>query len=402
MPARARDGRTQPGARPPRPGEVQKRPLPRIRPRSTRQRERQALIPADTAARDPEEIDLRTRTYRCGLAALQQVDRTVGRLYKEFKRLDELGKTVFIFYSDNGLLFGEHRIRGGKLYPYEEADRTPLFIRLPARYRKGQRVAEVSAPVANIDFAPTILRLADQRPCRESGRCRVMDGRSLLPLLRGKRPKWAANRPLGVEVAFGTPTRARRVPVRGSAAARSDLRQARQGRGPEHRTASRTASGSATTSPTIPTSSRTSASAAGAVHRSPPEAPQAPPGQDPPLFGGSRARSASLERRLLRLSGRPPLLRIAPAGTRSQSTSLHLERRRRRAPPPHRRGPGCGRRRPGSRDRAGRSRSRNRRRAGVVGGERQRDGAPNCAQQVGHQVGLGVDRRRGSKGSSSP
>ena len=79
----------------------------------------------------------RTRKYRCGLASLQQVDRTVGHLTREFKRLGELGKTVFIFYTDNGLFFGEHRVRGGKIYPYEEADRTPLFIRLPARYRKG-------------------------------------------------------------------------------------------------------------------------------------------------------------------------------------------------------------------------------------------------------------------------
>jgi N-acetylglucosamine-6-sulfatase len=148
-----------------------------------------------------KEIDQRTRSYRCGLAALQQVDRTVGHLYRELKRLGELGKTVFIFYTDNGVFFGEHRVYGGKLYPYEEADRTPLFIRLPARYRKGHnRVAEVPEPVANIDLAPTILRLARARPCRRNGHCRVIDGRSLLSLLRGKSPGWAADRPLGVEV----------------------------------------------------------------------------------------------------------------------------------------------------------------------------------------------------------
>jgi arylsulfatase A-like enzyme len=147
------------------------------------------------------EIHQRTGKYRCGLAALQQVDRTVAHLHKAFKRLGELGRTVFIFYTDNGLFFGEHRVAGGKLYPYEEADRTPLFIRLPARYRKGHsRVAEVSEPVANIDLAPTILRLAHARPCRGNGHCRVMDGRSLLSLLRGKSPGWAADRPLGVEV----------------------------------------------------------------------------------------------------------------------------------------------------------------------------------------------------------
>jgi N-acetylglucosamine-6-sulfatase len=148
-----------------------------------------------------KEIDQRTTSYRCGLASLQQVDRTVGHLYKELKRLGELGRTVFIFYTDNGLFFGEHRVGGGKLYPYEEADRTPLFIRLPARYRKGHnRVPVVSKPVANIDLAPTILRLARARPCTRNGGCRVLDGRSLLSLLRGRSPQWAADRPLGVEV----------------------------------------------------------------------------------------------------------------------------------------------------------------------------------------------------------
>ena len=154
-----------------------------------------------TAPLTPHEINRRTRSYRCGLASLQEVDRTVGRLYQEFKNLGELGNTVFIFYTDNGNFFGEHRVGGGKLYPYEEADRTPLYMRLPAGYRNGsQRVAQVSQPVANIDFAPTLLQLAHARPCGRSGRCRVMDGRSLLGLLRGQNPAWASDRLLGIEL----------------------------------------------------------------------------------------------------------------------------------------------------------------------------------------------------------
>jgi arylsulfatase A-like enzyme len=149
----------------------------------------------------PDEIAKRIRKYRCALASLLSADRTVRRLVEELKRLGELDETVFIFLTDNGQFWGEHRVAGGKLYPYEEADRTPLFIRLPARYRKGQRrVAEVSEPVANIDLAPTILNLARARSCAAPGRCRVMDGRSLLPLLRGRSPQWAPERPLGVEL----------------------------------------------------------------------------------------------------------------------------------------------------------------------------------------------------------
>ena len=133
------------------------------------------------------EVRRQTARYRCGLASLQEVDRTVGRLYGELRDLGELSRTVFIFYTDNGVFFGEHRIGGGKLYPYEEADRTPLYIRLPPRYR-GPRVTQVSQPVANIDLAPTMLALAHARSCSAPRRCRVMDGRNLLPLLRGRSP----------------------------------------------------------------------------------------------------------------------------------------------------------------------------------------------------------------------
>ena len=148
-----------------------------------------------------DQIAQRTRAYQCGLGALQSVDRTVARLVDEFRSLGELGETVFIFYTDNGLFYGEHRLVGGKLYPYEEADKTPLYIRLPARYRAGSaRVPTVSEAVANIDFAPTILRLAGGSPCVSRSNCRVMDGRSLVPLLRGQIPAWSTNRPIGVEL----------------------------------------------------------------------------------------------------------------------------------------------------------------------------------------------------------
>ena len=115
------------------------------------------------------------------------------------QRPGELDRTVFIFYTDNGVFFGEHGSGAESSIPYEEADRTPLYIRLPPGYR-GARVPQVNQPVANIDLAPTMLALAHARPCSAPGHCRVMDGRNLLPLLRGRSPRWSAHRPLGVEL----------------------------------------------------------------------------------------------------------------------------------------------------------------------------------------------------------
>jgi N-acetylglucosamine-6-sulfatase len=147
------------------------------------------------------EIARLTRNYQCGLDAVAGVDRSVGQIYRKIKGLHELGRTVFIFYSDNGIFHGEHRILGGKLNPYEEAASTPLIMRVPGRYLHGGRdTAHVSDPVANIDLAPTILRLAHARPCPAHGRCRVLDGRPLQGLIAGRSPDWAADRAIGLEL----------------------------------------------------------------------------------------------------------------------------------------------------------------------------------------------------------
>jgi arylsulfatase A-like enzyme len=147
------------------------------------------------------QLDRMKRRYRCSLAALKQVDRTVGHLVKELKAMGEYKRTVLIFYTDNGVFYGEHRIYGGKLNPYEEAASTPLFMRVPSRYLHGhQPLDHVTQPVANIDFAPTIRNLAHADPCRAPGKCRHMDGRSLLGLIAGKTPSWAEDRPIGIEL----------------------------------------------------------------------------------------------------------------------------------------------------------------------------------------------------------
>jgi arylsulfatase A-like enzyme len=134
--------------------------------------------------------------WRCALAALAGVDRNIASVYRAVRRAGELSRTVFIFTSDNGLFFGEHRIGSGNALPYEETLHLPLVIRVPERYRHGaSQVPTVSAVVGNIDLAPTILDLARASPCAAPGHCRTMDGRSLMPLLTGRRD-WPGHRGL--------------------------------------------------------------------------------------------------------------------------------------------------------------------------------------------------------------
>jgi arylsulfatase A-like enzyme len=73
---------------------------------------------------------------------------------------------------------------------------------MPRSLTGGERVREVSQVVANIDLAPTILDLAGAEPCAESGDCRTMDGRSLVPLLEG-RNNFPSDRAVVVELTQG-------------------------------------------------------------------------------------------------------------------------------------------------------------------------------------------------------
>jgi arylsulfatase A-like enzyme len=139
------------------------------------------------------------RRWRCSLAALAGVDRGVKKVYDAVQQSGELGRTVFVFLSDNGFFFGEHRLATGKVFPYEEALHLPLVIRVPQRYRGGAtRVDHSAEPTANIDLAPTILQLAGGSPCTPTLGCRTMDGRSLVPLL-DRTGRWPRHRALLTE-----------------------------------------------------------------------------------------------------------------------------------------------------------------------------------------------------------
>jgi N-acetylglucosamine-6-sulfatase len=135
----------------------------------------------------------------CRLASLRAVDRGVKKIVQTLKAEDELENTVIIFTSDNGYFEGEHRIAVNKTFPYEEALRVPLAMRVPAGVVSGPHLAKVKDLVANIDLAPTILELAGGEPCDGEGNCRVMDGRSLVGPLKGNSAGFGANRSLVVE-----------------------------------------------------------------------------------------------------------------------------------------------------------------------------------------------------------
>jgi N-acetylglucosamine-6-sulfatase len=119
------------------------------------------------------------RDQQEALESLLAVDRAVGDLMTALESSRRLDRTVIVFTSDNGYLWGEHRIEG-KIWPYEEAIRVPLVVRgpwIPTGRADGHLVL-------NVDLAPTLAELAGASPTLD------MDGRSLVPLLEGQTPPW--------------------------------------------------------------------------------------------------------------------------------------------------------------------------------------------------------------------
>jgi arylsulfatase A-like enzyme len=112
------------------------------------------------------------------LRCVKGVDDNVGRI---LDYLDESGlakNTIVIYTGDQGFFLGEHGLYD-KRFMYEEALRMPFLVRWPGRIKRGS-ISE--GMILNIDFAPTILEAAGVKV--HPG----MQGRSFMPLLKGKLP----------------------------------------------------------------------------------------------------------------------------------------------------------------------------------------------------------------------
>ena len=112
------------------------------------------------------------------LRSIRSMDDAVGRL---LGYLDESGladSTLVVYSSDQGFFLGE---KGwfDKRWMYEESLKMPLIVRWPGVIQPG---SEHEALVQNLDFAQTFLEVAGVEAPEE------MQGRSLVPLLRGETP----------------------------------------------------------------------------------------------------------------------------------------------------------------------------------------------------------------------
>jgi arylsulfatase A-like enzyme len=136
-----------------------------------------APVPEGLSAR--EEREWRYQRYiKDYLRVVAALDENVGRVL-HFLAIAGLAEDTAVAYtSDHGFFLGEHGWFD-KRFMYDPSMRIPLIMRWPGVVAPGSVSEDL---VANVDYAPTLLDLAGVEPPPR------MQGRSLLPLLRGETP----------------------------------------------------------------------------------------------------------------------------------------------------------------------------------------------------------------------
>ncbi|TNJ47806.1 sulfatase-like hydrolase/transferase [Phaeobacter sp. B1627] len=130
---------------------------------------------------DATEADAATvqelRSVYLGLAT--EVDHHFGRLIAYLKQSGQYENTLVVMTADHGEMLGDHHMWGKQTF-YDAAYHTPLSIRLPGNGAQAGLVR--LEPTESVDLMPTILDFNEQ-PVPNA-----VDGRSLMPLLRGETP----------------------------------------------------------------------------------------------------------------------------------------------------------------------------------------------------------------------
>ncbi|MDG5490080.1 sulfatase [Psychroserpens sp. SPM9] len=113
------------------------------------------------------------------LACVKSVDDNIGRVLKYLDDNNLTENTIIVLTSDQGFYLGDHGFFD-KRFIYEESLRMPFMVRYPAKVKAGTVNEDI---ITNIDFAPTLLDLANIETEQK------MQGVSFKSNLEGKQPK---------------------------------------------------------------------------------------------------------------------------------------------------------------------------------------------------------------------
>jgi arylsulfatase A-like enzyme len=158
--------------------------LPAIRS----QKERQEAHPVFAAymdmrySRNMARDEAREKVIPAYMGLITQIDDQIGVLMRFLAERGLLETTMIVFTSDHGDYLGDHWMGEKDLF-HDQSAKIPLIVVDPSREADGTRGTVCEALTEAIDLAPTFLEYFGGKVPEH-----ILEGRSLMPLLRGPAP----------------------------------------------------------------------------------------------------------------------------------------------------------------------------------------------------------------------
>jgi len=119
-------------------------------------------------------------------AMVTNIDYNIGKLLNKLDDLNIAENTLIIFMTDNGPQQTRYvaGMRGLKGNVYQGGIRVPFYIRHPSSFGKNK---DVEIMAAHLDILPTVAEICNVKLPND----RVIDGKSLIPVIKGIQVDWA-------------------------------------------------------------------------------------------------------------------------------------------------------------------------------------------------------------------
>ena len=128
--------------------------------------------------------DHRAQMIATYMGLITQIDDQIGRLMAWMEEVGKLDDTLIVFTSDHGDYLGDHWM-GEKLFFHDASVKVPLIVVDPTAKANATRGTVDARLTEAIDLAPTIVDFMGGEV-----QSHILEGRSLVPLLRGQDIPW--------------------------------------------------------------------------------------------------------------------------------------------------------------------------------------------------------------------
>jgi arylsulfatase A-like enzyme len=128
--------------------------------------------------------EVREKVIPAYMGLIKQCDDQLGRLLDHLEQTDTLKDTMIVLTSDHGDYLGDHWLGEKDLF-HEPSVKIPMIIFDPRAQADAARGTTCDALVESVDLAATFVEAAGGEVPDH-----IIEGRSLLPWLRGETPDW--------------------------------------------------------------------------------------------------------------------------------------------------------------------------------------------------------------------